>query len=573
MYIPNSHLLALGTLFSSVSATVYKGFDYGTTFTNGAAKALSDFEAEFTTAQQLVGTSGFSSARLYTMIQGGTQDTVLSAIPAAINTKTSLLLGVWASQNQDGFNNELAALTTAIQQFGAQLGPLCVGISVGSEDLYRISPIGIENMSGVGANPDTIISYISQVRNVIKGTQLAGCPVGHVDTWTAWVNGTNFPVITASDFLGMDAYPYFQNTEYNDISVGYPLLFEAYGNTTSVAQGKPVWVTETGWPVSGSTEGNAVPSIQNAQTYWDQVGCALFGNINTWWYALQDAAPTTPNPSFGIVGSTLSDTPLFDLSCGAQTTTTSTTAKSTTSTPTSQKQTSTEQQTSNTQQKETTITKPTTTAVVPPPTPTTLKTSTVSIVSPPPFTSTLKTSTTTAAPPPPATSTAPAQSCPTTLTTGSFEFPHLIVPVNSAEPTTAYGTSYDGTFSSTISTLFNFDIPPTDAGKTCSLIFLLPEQSQLSTSSFTLTGTGGLDIALLSSPALQTTTFDTVPAASKNLGTIASVTPGNSYVIATGVCPAGEKIGYEVKATGSLDLTYFQDYSQPGIGLYITVCN
>lgn len=50
------------------SAAAIKGFNYGSTFTNGAAKAQSDFEAEFTTAANLEGTDGFTSARLYTMI-------------------------------------------------------------------------------------------------------------------------------------------------------------------------------------------------------------------------------------------------------------------------------------------------------------------------------------------------------------------------------------------------------------------------------------------------------------------------------------------------------------------------
>jgi glucan endo-1,3-beta-D-glucosidase len=62
-------LLSLGALSSSVSATVYQGFNYGSTFTDGSAKVQSDFQDEFTAAQNLVGTSGaFTSARLYTMI-------------------------------------------------------------------------------------------------------------------------------------------------------------------------------------------------------------------------------------------------------------------------------------------------------------------------------------------------------------------------------------------------------------------------------------------------------------------------------------------------------------------------
>ncbi|KAL1893180.1 hypothetical protein Sste5346_006612 [Sporothrix stenoceras] len=304
----------------------YQGFNYGSTFTDGSAKAQSDFENDFKTAAGLDGTNGaFTSARLYTMIQGGTTNDVISAIPAAISTKTSLLLGLWASGGDANFANELAALKTAISQYGDSLGPLVAGISVGSEDLYRITPTGIENDSGVGAGPDVLTNYISQVRAAIANTALSGASIGHVDTWTAWVNGSNTAVIDAIDWLGVDAYPYFQNTMPNGIAQGAGLLDDAVSETNSVAQGKPIWITETGWPVSGDQENEAVASTENAKTFWDEAGCPRFGSVNIWWYTLQDSAPTTPNPSFGVIGSTLTTTPLYDLSCSGSTSNTSTT--------------------------------------------------------------------------------------------------------------------------------------------------------------------------------------------------------------------------------------------------------
>ncbi|KAH8680925.1 glycoside hydrolase superfamily [Xylariales sp. PMI_506] len=322
-------LLALAT---TASATI-KGFNYGSTFTTGAAKQQSDFEAEFSAAQGLVGASGFTSARLYTMVQAGTANDPISAIPAAISTKTTLLLGLWASGGDTAFQNELTALKQAIQQYGTSLASLVDGISVGSEDLYRNSPTGIAAGSDVGTNPDTITDYISQVRNAISGTVLSGAQIGHVDTWTAWVNGSNSAVTAACDWIGVDAYPYFQNTMTNDISQGSNLLNDAIGQTQGAVGGKPVWVTETGWPVSGKTSGDAIPSPENAKAYWDSVGCdTLFGKVNVWWYTLQDAAPATPNPSFGLV-STLGSAPLFDLTCSAVATTTSSTT-ATTTTPT-----------------------------------------------------------------------------------------------------------------------------------------------------------------------------------------------------------------------------------------------
>ncbi|KAH7327978.1 glycoside hydrolase superfamily [Stachybotrys elegans] len=308
-------LLALASMVTSAAAA-YQGFNYGSTFSDGSFKVQSDFESDFKTAAGLQGTDGaFTSARLFTMVQGGTPNDPISAIPAAISTKTSLLLGLWASAGQQSFNNEITALARTIESYCAQLDGLVVGISVGSEDLYRNSPIGIEAGEYAGANPDTLVGYIKQVRDTIQGSCLSKVTIGHVDTWTAYVNASNQAVIDAVDWVGMDAYPYFESTRANSIAEGRSNFQSAYDQTRSAAGGKEVWVTETGWPVSGKTVGQGVPSLDNARTYWRQVGCSLFGKINTWWYTLQDSAPTTPNPSFGVVGSDLSTAAVYDLSC------------------------------------------------------------------------------------------------------------------------------------------------------------------------------------------------------------------------------------------------------------------
>ena len=297
-------VLAAAAAFACTQAA-YLGFNYD---------ANANFQAEFTTAKNLAGTQHmFSSARLYTMIQPGTTNTPTSAIQAAINTQTTLLLGIWASAGQTQISNEIAALKNAINQYGTAFTSLIAGISVGSEDLYRVSPTGIENNSGAGATPAQLVNYIKQVRAAIAGTAASGAKIGHVDTWTAWVNGTNSPVIANSDWLGMDAYPYYETTKNNVIANAKAIFNAALTNTRNAAGGKPVWVTETGWPVSGPKAGNAVPSKVNAQKYWKQVACQLESqNVNTWWYILQD---TSANPSFGVT--TGGTTPLYSLTCPA----------------------------------------------------------------------------------------------------------------------------------------------------------------------------------------------------------------------------------------------------------------
>ncbi|KAJ5236459.1 hypothetical protein N7489_006550 [Penicillium chrysogenum] len=160
--------------------------------------------------------------------------------------------------------------------------------------------------------------------------------------------------------------------------------------------------------------------------------------------------------------------------------------------------------------------------------------------------------------------------CPTTLT-GNYEIPHLIVRVDSSSPDTSAGTGLNGTVTSTISTVFNFDIPNSDAGKTCSLVFLFPRLEDLETSSYTFSGDGKIDFAKLSSTAVDSTSFSNVPSVSQDLGTI-TASPGNSYVISTFSCPAGQAVTYQMKNAGSTDFNFFEDWNPSPLGLFITTC-
>lgn len=130
----------------------------------------------------------------------------LSQLPLPLTRLFFLGSGLWASG--ETFKDELAALENAISQYGTAFTNLIAGISVGSEDLYRNLPTQIKNNSGLGAQPADIVNYIGQVRSATKNTRAEGKPVGHVDTWTTWVNTSNSAVIGACDFLGMNAYPY-----------------------------------------------------------------------------------------------------------------------------------------------------------------------------------------------------------------------------------------------------------------------------------------------------------------------------------------------------------------------------
>lgn len=80
-------ILALAASLSTASAAVYKGFNYGATKSDGyAPRVQSDFQSLFQTAKNLVGATGFTSARLYTTIVR----CMLRVLPVALTNQSSL---------------------------------------------------------------------------------------------------------------------------------------------------------------------------------------------------------------------------------------------------------------------------------------------------------------------------------------------------------------------------------------------------------------------------------------------------------------------------------------------------
>ncbi|KAL1643095.1 hypothetical protein SLS58_005064 [Diplodia intermedia] len=155
--------------------------------------------------------------------------------------------------------------------------------------------------------------------------------------------------------------------------------------------------------------------------------------------------------------------------------------------------------------------------------------------------------------------------CPGRLT-GDWEFPHLIVPVDASKPDFAPGTSLFGTVSKTVKTYFNFDIPSKYVGKSCAVVFMLPQQSQLETSSFELKGSGHV-FGGWTKEVSKETTFNTAPEGlkSKVSGTLR---PGQSYVFGRTQCKPGV-MTFVMEGASDTYFKWFQDFNPCPIGLYL----
>ncbi|KAL8797109.1 MAG: hypothetical protein Q9195_000576 [Heterodermia aff. obscurata] len=250
-------------LMASTAHAYWKGFNLGATVPSGACKTQADWTKDFQVLASLPG--HFTSARVYA---ASDCNTLATAVPAAVAAGTSLLVGVW-TEDAAHYDAEKAALLAVIQQYGFDW---MVAVSVGSEDLYRGD-----------TSAETLASQIDDVRGMLWSVGAGAIKVGHVDTWTAWVNPANNAVITASDFIGTDGYPYFQDASIND---GYNVFWQSVTDVGSmVAQvkpGTPIWITETGWPVGGGAMGAAMPSVNNAHMYWESVACVQKFSGSLW---------------------------------------------------------------------------------------------------------------------------------------------------------------------------------------------------------------------------------------------------------------------------------------------------
>jgi len=166
-------------------------------------------------------------------------------------------------------------------------------------------------------------------------------------------------------------------------------------------------------------------------------------------------------------------------------------------------------------------------------------------------------------------STSSTSSTSPTELSGSYEYPHLIVPVDDSKPETALGVSYEGVVSPTVSSLFNFDIPASYAGKNCNVVLLFPDGSQQWQPAATFKTPGGITVQQLTTPASTTMTYANVPKG-QIVGSVSHLEAGHGYTISTGPCAAGKTLGYRIDSADGLDLQFFQSINPP-LGFFITV--
>jgi glucan 1,3-beta-glucosidase len=164
---------------------------------------------------------------------------IIARVAHEMGIKT--LVGAWLGDDLEKNEGEIEGLISLCKE-----GVVDVA-AVGNEVLYR------EDLT-----VDVLIDYIKRVKE-----EVTEVPVGYVD---AYYEFTDHPeVADVCDIILANCYPYWEGC-----SLEYSLMYmkQMYFEAQAAGKGKPVLITETGWPSSGQSIGGAHASFENSLKYF-----------------------------------------------------------------------------------------------------------------------------------------------------------------------------------------------------------------------------------------------------------------------------------------------------------------
>lgn len=180
----------------------------------------------------------------------------------ALGLKT--LVGAWLGTDLAINEREIEGLIAVARAGHADI------VAVGNEVMLR------EDLS-----EDALIAYIDRVKEALPGIR-----VGYVDAYYLF---ELHPRITAAcDVLLTNCYPFWEGCP---LDQALPYMQSMLRRTRAVAQGKPVIISETGWPDQGSNFWGAVPSADAAMRYFvDTCDWAAQEDVEVFYFAAFDEA-------------------------------------------------------------------------------------------------------------------------------------------------------------------------------------------------------------------------------------------------------------------------------------------
>ena len=174
------------------------------------------------------------------------------------------LVGAWLSNDEEANQNEIEALIKLAKDGYVDIA------AVGNEVLYR-NDLTLE----------ALLAYIQQVKKALSGLNI---PVGYVD---AYYEFSRHPIIVENcDVILSNLYPYWEGCPI-DHALGH--MQAMYGQVVDAAKGKPIIITETGWPSQGGSLKGAIAGPEAAMKYFiDTMRWTKENNIPIYYFSSFD---------------------------------------------------------------------------------------------------------------------------------------------------------------------------------------------------------------------------------------------------------------------------------------------
>ena len=197
----------------------------------------------------------------------GTTNGLEQVGPIAKSFGLNVAVGAWLGK-------DLAANTQQMQNLieTAQNGHVDLAI-VGSEVLLRGD-----------LTPSQLIGYITQFRSAVPGI-----PLTTADVYSVLLAQPG--LMAACDVILVNYYPFWES---QPLDRAMARIHDIHQQVVAAAPGKPVLVSETGWPSDGEPRCGAIPSPENARDYFlnfvswaraEQVGYFYFEAFDELWKA------------------------------------------------------------------------------------------------------------------------------------------------------------------------------------------------------------------------------------------------------------------------------------------------
>ncbi len=173
------------------------------------------------------------------------------------------LVGAWLGKDEDMNRQEIDSL-----------------IRMANDGLVDIAAVGNEVLYRQDLTEAQLLAYIREVRAAVP----AHVQVGYVD---AYYEFAEHPAVAdACDVILANCYPYWEGTPFEHAIQHAQQMVQT---ALRAGNGKPMIITETGWPSQGEPLGGAVPSWEHALKYFIYTQLwAMDENIDMFYFSSYD---------------------------------------------------------------------------------------------------------------------------------------------------------------------------------------------------------------------------------------------------------------------------------------------